>query len=58
MKLFQLLDSDGENLGLYSTPREMSSGLAEDLIKKYWENEEKLASDFGIERVFVTEINL
>lgn len=57
MTLFQLLDSDNENIGLYHIKNPyLSDESAKSLIQDLWEDEDVLLH-WGIERVFVTEIH-
>lgn len=59
MRLFQLIDpADDANIGLYNVTRDsITDEQAEQLIKDNYGHDEIL-EEFGIERVFVTNIIL
>lgn len=60
MRLFQLIDGDsGDNMGLYYIEREtLTDEQAEDLISENYgdDNADEILAEYGIIRVFVTEV--
>jgi hypothetical protein len=59
MNLFQLIDGDGENIGLYNvTNSELSNDQITILLRDNWDDEDadEILAVHGIERVYVTEI--